>query len=111
MASAPDATVFWALAVFLGVCTFLIRLSFIEIFHHVDSVPGWLERGLRYVPAAVLAAILVPRVVFVDGSLAVGLGNEKVLAILPAAVVAWRTDNLLAPVAAGMVALWALTYL
>lgn len=111
MASAPDPTLFWAIAVFLGVCTFAIRLSFIEIFHRVDSVPGWLEQALRYVPAAVLAAILVPRVVFVDGSLLVGLGNEKILAILPAAVVAWRTDNLLAPVAAGMVALWALTYL
>jgi branched-subunit amino acid transport protein len=111
MASAPDTTVFWALALVLGVATFAIRLSFIEVFHHVDSIPGWLENVLRYVPAAVLAAILVPRVVLVDGSLFVGPGNDKILAIIPAAVVAWQTDNLLAPIAAGMAALWILTAL
>lgn len=111
MASAPDPAVIWGLTAFLAVGTFLVRLSFIEVFHHIESVPEPLERLLRYVPAAVLAALLVPRVVIVDGTLLVGPGNDQLLAVLPAAVVAYRTENMLATVGAGMGMLWILTAL
>ncbi|MFB6310245.1 MAG: AzlD domain-containing protein [Salinirussus sp.] len=108
MVPAPDATVIWGLTALLAVGTFLIRLSFIEAFHHLEGVPAGLERALRYVPAAVLAALLVPRVALTDGTVLLGPENEKLLAILPAAIVAWRTDNMLLPVAVGMATLWLL---
>lgn len=111
MASAPDPAFYWGLVAVLAVGTFFVRLSFLEVFTWLESVPDWLERALRYVPAAVLAAILVPRVVFADGTLLVGLGNEKLLALFPAAIVAWYTENILATVTAGMVVLWVLTLL
>lgn len=111
MPPAPDPAFYWGLVAVLAVGTFLVRLSFLEIFTWLESVPQWLERALWYVPAAVLAAILAPRVLLADGTLLVGPGNEKLLAIMPAAVVAWYTENMLATVIAGMAVLWALTYL
>jgi branched-subunit amino acid transport protein len=70
-------------------------------------VPPRLERALRYVPAAVLAALVVPAVVAADGSPTL-LGNDRLLAGAAAALVAWRTESVLATIVVGMVALVAL---
>ena len=61
---------------------------------------------LRFIPGAVLATLVVPALVYTDGSLALTVGNEKLLAGALAAIVAWRTENVLATIAVGMIALW-----
>ena len=48
----------WAVLGML-VLTFGIRLSFL-VFGHRLRFPDWLQRSLRYVPAAVLTALIVP---------------------------------------------------
>jgi branched-subunit amino acid transport protein len=88
----------------VGVITFAIRLSFIGLFGYLEDIPGPVERALRYVPAAVLAALVLPSLLVFqpDGGLAV----DKLLAGAVATGVAWRTENILATMAGGMAALW-----
>ena len=91
----------------MGVITYAIRLSTFVLPEQV-ALPAWLLRALRYVPAAVLSAIILPELLLPAGTLDVSLGNERLLAGLVAAVVAWRTRNVFVIVAVGMIALWLL---
>lgn len=101
------STVWTAIAV-IGVGTYLIRLSFLYLFEYLETVPDGLERALRFVPAAVLAALVLPAVVLVDGTPTVSLDNHRLIAAGLAAAVAWRTENILATIAVGLAALVAL---
>ncbi|WP_435335637.1 AzlD domain-containing protein [Haloarchaeobius sp. TZWWS8] len=125
MTSYADGTV-WTIIVAAGIGTFLIRLSFIFLLGRVDDVPDVVETVLRFVPAAVLAALVVPALVVTSGS--VELASEpaelasalartvgsfelvyepaKVVAAAVAAAVAWRTEDVLATISVGMVTLW-----
>jgi branched-subunit amino acid transport protein len=69
-----------------------------------------LRQALRFVPAAVLSAIILPEVVQPAGVLDLSLGNERLLAGLVAVVVAWYTRNVLWTIGAGMVTLWLVQY-
>ena len=100
----------WTVIVLIGVGTFLIRLSFFVLFEYLETVPEGLERALRFVPAAVLAALVAPAVIVVDGTPAVSPGNERLLAAGLAVVVAWRTESVLATIAVGMAALLGLQF-
>ena len=60
------------------------------------------------VPTAVLSAIILPELLQPGGTLDISLGNTRLLAGLIAALVAWRTQNILATIVAGMGALWIL---
>ena len=93
-----------ALAV-AGLLTFVTRLSFIALLGSTN-VPPLLKRALRYVPPAVLSAIVFSEVVIREGVPDVGVGNVRLLAAAVAALVAWRTRNVLLTVAVGMAALW-----
>ncbi|MFQ3319961.1 MAG: branched-subunit amino acid transport protein [Natronomonas sp.] len=94
----------WLAIVAIGVGTFLIRFSFIYLFEYLSEVPEGVERALRFVPPAVLAALVVPAVVVLDGTPAVSFGNKRLLAAVIAAVVAWRTESILATIVVGLVA-------
>ena len=94
----------WGVVVAIAVGLFLIRLSFIQLFELADEIPPSVERLLRLVPAAVLAARLL-----VDGALAPG--SDRMLAGLVGLAVAWRTADILRTLVAGMAALWVLTFL
>ena len=105
MASYTDATL-WGVFVAAGVATLAFRLSFVVLFGKVDEVPDRVERVLSLVPAAVLSALVVPVVVYLEPSGTLVADPTKVLAALVAAVVAWRTENVFATIAVGMVTLW-----
>ena len=90
-----------------GLVTFLIRLSFIVLLGRVET-PPLLTRALRFVPPAVLSAIIFPEMFIRDSALDVSLGNLRLIAGLIATVIAWRTRNVLLTIAVGMVALWVL---
>ncbi len=78
---------------------FLLRSSFFFLRGHVH-LPRWFERALRFVPAAVLSALVFPALLLVEGTPSVA--NPRLLAGLVAAVVAWRTRSLLWTIAVGM---------
>lgn len=88
-----------------GLVTFLIRLSFIAGGHWLAAGPGF-SAALRYVPPAVLGALIAPEIF--PGGLAsdLGAGSPRLWAALVALAVAWLTRNVLATIAAGMLALW-----
>lgn len=101
----------WAIAVGMGVVTYGIRLSVLVFVHH-SALPEAAREAARYVTPAVLTAIIVPSVVYMDGAGAFhpGPGNERVPAALMAVAVAWVTKNVWATIGVGMGALWLLQW-
>jgi branched-subunit amino acid transport protein len=95
----------WGVILAIGILTYLIRVSFIALFGYVDEIPPTVQRLLRYVPAAVLAALVVPSFVTLEVG-ASGLAVDKLTAGLVATTVAWRTENVFATILAGMGSLW-----
>jgi branched-subunit amino acid transport protein len=91
----------WITIIIIGLLTFAIRLSFILLFGVVE-VPLLLRRALRFVPAAVLSAIILPDLLLRDQQLALGLDNDRLLAGVVAIGVAWFSKNVLLTIAVGM---------
>jgi branched-subunit amino acid transport protein len=103
-------TPFWLLILGLALTSYLPRASFITLFARWP-VPALLQRALRYVPAAVFSAILVPELVLTAGSAHLGLDNPRLLAGILAGAIAWRTRNTLLTIVVGMLALHFFGYL
>jgi len=101
-----DPTVVWLTIVALAGATFATRLSFMGLLAHVE-LPRLLQRGLAYVPPAILAAIIAPQVFPVVQELPT-LDWPRLIAALIAFAVAFRTGSTVATVSIGMLALWAL---
>ena len=102
---------FWLVIVAVGALNYLSRLSFIALFARVE-MPAFVARALRYVPAAMLAAIIVPPVALRGMAEAdAGLAHAKIVAALVAALVASRLRSITATIAAGMVTLWSVEWL
>ena len=75
----------WVVIVAVGVLNYLSRMSFIAFFAR-RAMPPMLERALRYVPAAMLTALIVPMIfVPTPGG---GPFNPKIVAALAAGAVA-----------------------
>ena len=97
----------WLLFIALAVGTYALRLSFIYLFGKIE-MPEWLRRALRFVPASVLAALVLPALTYPNGTLDLSLGNVRLLAGLGGALVAWKTKNVLWTILVGMVLFWVL---
>jgi len=96
----------WAVILVVGALNYLSRLSFIAFFARRE-MPPLLGRALKFVPAAMLAALIVPMIV----SPSLGPAGEttpRILAAIVAAVIALATRSEIATIVAGMAALWAL---
>lgn len=95
----------WGLFLAVGVGTFIMRLSFIELHGHW-RIPTLLSRALVYVPASVLAALVLPAVVYPAGQGGFAVDNPQIPAAILAAWVAWKTRSTVLTLVAGMAALW-----
>ena len=93
----------WALTLAgMVAVTYGIRLSFL-VFGHRVAFPAWLERALRYVPAAVLTALIVPMALAPQGAIDVSLHNAYLPGTMAAIVVALWTRQTLAAILGGFV--------
>lgn len=101
----------WVVLVASGLCTYVLRLSFLALFGRIDELPNRAAVVLEYVPPAVLAALVAPALVVVDGSVVLSPGNDRLIAGSIAVVVAWKTENVLATIAGGIISLWVLQLL
>jgi len=97
----------WIVIVGTGLVTFLARASFI-VFADPHKFPHAFRMALAYVPAAVLAAIVVPGLAMPLGTLELTLANPRLFAGIAALAVAARLRNPLAVIFAGMLVLWGL---
>jgi branched-subunit amino acid transport protein len=94
----------WLVLLITGMITYGIRLSFILLYGK-RKMPYRLEQGLRYVPPAVLSAIIFPELLLPGGELNLSPSNPRLLAGILAALIAWRTKNVLLTIVVGMVVL------
>lgn len=109
MSTSYPEPVIWALIVVIGALTFLIRVSFIALFGYLDEIPSQIKRVLRFVPAAVLAALVLPSLITMEPETG-GVAVDKLVAGLVAGAVAWQTENVLMTIGAGMVTLWVVRF-
>ena len=91
----------------VGFGTYLARLSSIGLFGD-RRLPPALERALEYIAPSVLAALVLPAVIRPEGAVDLTPENLRLFAGVVAALVAWRSRNVLLTTAAGMGALWVL---
>lgn len=101
----------WVLIIALGAGCFALRLSFIQLHGRFFKYPPQLEEVLGYLPPAILAALAVSFLLVTDGTLVTPLLNERVIAAIVAAFVAWRTQSMLATIAVGMGVLWGIQFM
>lgn len=99
----------WLLLLGIGVMTYAIRLSCIGLLGRRD-MPALLLKALRFVPITVLPAIILPELFLRNNVLALSIQNPRWIAGILAALVAWRTRNVLLTIAMGMIALWVLEF-
>lgn len=83
------------------VITFSIRFLMFAVAGKVQF-PSWLEKALKFVPPAVLTAIIVPSVTMPQGTLDISLSNVYLVAALFSLTIAIITKNLLKTIAIGM---------
>lgn len=94
----------WLVIVLVGALNYASRLSFIALFAR-RSMPPLLARALKYVPAAMLTALILPMIVDFKGAPA-DFATPRVAAALLAAAVAFHTRSTLKTLGTGMAALW-----
>lgn len=100
----------WLTLIIAGILTYLTRLSFIAMLDRWQLPPIVLS-ALRFVPPAVLSAIIFPELLIRGGNIDVSLQNTRLIAGLVAALVGWKSRNILLTIAAGMGALYLLQWL
>lgn len=98
-------TTIWLAMIGLGILTFLTRFSFIALLERWQA-PLIVQRALRFVPIAVLTAIIIPELVMHDNQLDLRPDSPRLLAGLVAILVAWKTGNVLITIVAGMLIFW-----
>jgi branched-subunit amino acid transport protein len=91
----------WLAMIAGGLITYAIRLSFIYFSGRVETPLG-VRAGLRFVPPAVLSAIVAPELLLHAGKIDLSLGNERLLAGLAAVAAALLSRNTLVTIAVGM---------
>lgn len=96
----------WIAILLAGAGTFLMRASFLLAARRLANVPEGVQRVLRQIPPAALAALVVPAMLRPEGDL--DLWQPELAAGLLAAIVGWRTRNIAATLGVGMGALFLL---
>ena len=91
--------------VFAGMTAVTFFTRYVGIVAAGRTLPEWFQRWLRYVPVAVLAALIAPDALAPQGQFTFDIST---VALGVGLVVAWRTRNVFLTIAAGMAAFWLL---
>jgi branched-subunit amino acid transport protein len=80
----------------MAAVTFAVRYPVLALMGKIE-LPPIVLRALRFVPVAVLTAIIVPDVLMHDDStrIQIGVGNAYLIAAIVSALVSWRSKSLL----------------
>jgi branched-subunit amino acid transport protein len=93
----------------MGVVTYLPRLLPVWLLSS-RKLPPLVIAWLRFVPVAVLSAMLLPSLLVSDGQLDFSGGNLFLWAAIPTFLVAWKTRSLFGSVIVGMLVVVAARY-
>lgn len=99
----------WSLIAAAALGTFCLRFSFIALLEKI-SEPESFRRALKYIPAAVMSALVSSSLLVRGDELALGLDNLRLQAGIVAAVVGYLSRSLLWTIVSGLLALLALTH-
>ncbi|MBD0335882.1 MAG: AzlD domain-containing protein [Cyanobacteria bacterium Co-bin13] len=91
----------WLLIGGMALITFLIRYSLIAVSGRLQLSPTLLQ-ALRFVPPAVLTAIIVPAVFMPTGTIWVGWHNARLVGAIAALMIGFWRQNLLLTIVGGM---------
>ncbi|WP_027184223.1 AzlD domain-containing protein [Desulfovibrio inopinatus] len=105
-----QATTFFLACLLLGLGTWIFRASFLLAADRLRTSERFI-RLLSFIPAAVLSALVVPAIIYHQGHIDALHGKERIIAGIAAAIVAWRTKNILATITTGMVAVGVLEWI
>jgi branched-subunit amino acid transport protein len=83
------------------IVTFGVRYPVLALVSRITLPPAVLA-ALKFIPPAVLTAIIVPAVLMPQGVLDLGIDNAYLVAAVVAGLVAWRSNNLLLTIVLGM---------
>jgi branched-subunit amino acid transport protein len=97
----------WIVIVAVGLLNYLSRLSFIAFFAN-RRMPPLLARALKFVPAAMLTALVVPMVIASPVSATGVVIDARLPAAIIATAVAWFKRSTVPTMVAGMASLWIL---
>lgn len=90
----------------MALVTFGVRYPVLALFGKIP-LPDPLFRALKFVPPAILTAIIVPAMLIPGGQqIELAPSNAHLMASLVAGLVAWKKRNLLLTIVVGMAVFW-----
>lgn len=89
----------------MAVATFITRYPMLLLVSKIE-LPEKIKSAFKFVPIAVLSAIIAPLIFLQNGQPAISLENPFLLAGIVSILVAWRSSNLLLTILLGMASLW-----
>ena len=85
----------------MAAVTFLVRWPVLALFSRIN-LPRPVLDGMKFIPPAVLTAIVVLAMLMPAGSLEIDIANAYLVAGIAAGIIAFRTRNLLLTIVLGM---------
>ena len=98
-------TQLWVTILLAALVSFALRYLPMRLLEKQRLAP-WLERALRYVPAATLSGLVFPALLLQNNKLALTFTNDRLMAGLLAIVLAYFSRNAVLTIVGGLVALW-----
>lgn len=89
--------------------TFIPRVLPLMLLSQME-LPKWLIRWLKNVPVAVMAALLAQELLLSDNQFSIAENYLKLLAAIPAFLIAFFTKSLLGTVMAGVIVMMVLRF-
>ncbi len=103
-----ESTYFWLIVFFISLGTLSIRFSFIALSSKM-KINKDLEKIFSFIPAAILPALFTPMVFFHKGTVDQVLGMERMVILIFAIIVSYKTKSMVATILFGLLSLYAIT--
>ncbi len=85
----------------MALVTYLTRVSLLVIVGR-SPVPGAVIRGLKYIPIGILAAVVIPGVLVVDGRIDISPSNFAIAGGIVSGLIAAKWKNVLLAMLGGV---------
>ncbi|MTI81665.1 MAG: AzlD domain-containing protein [Firmicutes bacterium] len=94
----------------MAAVTYLTRFGCLVLFRYT-GIPSFLHGWLKHIPTAILTALIVPSLLLPKGYLDLTIQNHYLIAGILAAVIAYKSRNIIATVGLGIMVMISLNWL